>query len=118
MDKEQEQLFQPPEIKKQKTEFCSDNSASLPGMVGDTGPVGFEPGMFKQEDENSTGATGPGSGGGGGSKSKSDSGQKVKQYKIFLNKIMKIDDTFSRKRKKKIKRSINISTSINIIKIN
>lgn len=72
LDKEQE-LFQPPENKKQKTEFCSDNSASLPGMVGDTGPVGFEPGMFKQEDENSIEATGSG----GGSKSKSDNGQKV-----------------------------------------
>lgn len=38
-----------------KTEFCSDNSVSLPGIIpGSTGPVGFEPGMFKNEDENSS----------------------------------------------------------------
>lgn len=38
-----------------KTEFCSDNSVSLPGIIpGSSGPVGFEPGMFKNEDENSS----------------------------------------------------------------
>lgn len=37
-----------------KTEFCSDNSVSLPGITGSSGPVGFEPGMFKNEDENSS----------------------------------------------------------------
>lgn len=31
-----------------KQEYFSDNSVSLPGM-GQTGPVGFEPGMFKKE---------------------------------------------------------------------
>lgn len=33
-----------------KQEYFSDNSVSLPGM-GQIGPVGFEPGMFKKEDE-------------------------------------------------------------------
>lgn len=38
-----------------KTEFCSDNSVSLPGILtGSFGPVGFEPGMFKGDDENSS----------------------------------------------------------------
>lgn len=38
-----------------KTEFCSDNSVSLPGIIpGSSGPVGFEPGMFKNDDENSS----------------------------------------------------------------
>ncbi|KAH1000394.1 hypothetical protein HUJ04_000304 [Dendroctonus ponderosae] len=32
-----------------KQEFFSDNSVSLPGL-GQTGPVGFEPGMFKKEE--------------------------------------------------------------------
>lgn len=32
----------------QKQEYFSDNSVSLPGM-GQSGPVGFEPGMFKKE---------------------------------------------------------------------
>lgn len=31
-----------------KQEYFSDNSVSLPGM-GQAGPVGFEPGMFKKE---------------------------------------------------------------------
>lgn len=45
----------PPEAKKIKTEFCSDNSVSLPGILpGGTGPVGFEPGMFKNDDESSS----------------------------------------------------------------
>lgn len=34
--------------KVQKQEYFSDNSVSLPGM-GQSGPVGFEPGMFKKE---------------------------------------------------------------------
>lgn len=43
------------DAKKMKTEFCSDNSVSLPGIIpGSSGPVGFEPGMFKNEDENSS----------------------------------------------------------------
>ncbi|CAH2011712.1 unnamed protein product [Acanthoscelides obtectus] len=33
-----------------KQEYFSDNSVSLPGL-GQVGPVGFEPGMFKKEDE-------------------------------------------------------------------
>lgn len=38
-----------------KTEYCSDNSVSLPGIIpGSSGPVGFEPGMFKNDDENSS----------------------------------------------------------------
>lgn len=38
-----------------KTEFCSDNSVSLPGIIpGSSGPIGFEPGMFKHDDENSS----------------------------------------------------------------
>lgn len=34
---------------KVKSEYYSDNSASLPGIMGVPGPVGFEPGMFKKE---------------------------------------------------------------------
>lgn len=33
-----------------KQEYYSDNSVSLPGM-GLSGPVGFEPGMFKADAE-------------------------------------------------------------------
>lgn len=36
---------------KVKSEYYSDNSASLPGLMGTPGPVGFEPGMFKKESE-------------------------------------------------------------------
>lgn len=43
----------PPEAKKIKTDYGSDNSVSLPGMSGGSGPIGFEPGMFKSEDDNS-----------------------------------------------------------------
>lgn len=32
-----------------KTEYFSDNSASLPGISGSSGPVGFEPGMFRKD---------------------------------------------------------------------
>uniref|UniRef100_A0A023F4P3 Transcription initiation factor TFIID subunit 2 n=1 Tax=Triatoma infestans TaxID=30076 RepID=A0A023F4P3_TRIIF len=37
-----------------KTEYYSDNSASLPGIKEGTsgGPIGFEPGMFKKEESN------------------------------------------------------------------
>lgn len=34
---------------KVKSEYYSDNSASLPGIMGTQGPVGFEPGMFKKD---------------------------------------------------------------------
>ncbi|GJQ75752.1 putative zinc ion binding protein [Trypoxylus dichotomus] len=34
-----------------KQEYFSDNSVSLPGLMGLAGPVGFEPGMFKKEGE-------------------------------------------------------------------
>nr|XP_050858954.1 transcription initiation factor TFIID subunit 2 isoform X2 [Vespula vulgaris] len=36
---------------KVKSEYYSDNSASLPGIMGTQGPVGFEPGMFKKDSE-------------------------------------------------------------------
>ncbi|KAF7989013.1 hypothetical protein HCN44_007323 [Aphidius gifuensis] len=39
-----------------KTEYYSDNSASLPGLMGTKGPIGFEPGMFDKDnnDKNDT----------------------------------------------------------------
>lgn len=43
----------PSDAKKMKTDYGSDNSVSLPGMSGGSGPIGFEPGMFKSEDDNS-----------------------------------------------------------------
>lgn len=39
----------PPGEGKVKSEYYSDNSASLPGLMGTQGPVGFEPGMFKKD---------------------------------------------------------------------
>lgn len=36
---------------KVKSDYYSDNSASLPGIMGTEGPVGFEPGMFKQDED-------------------------------------------------------------------
>lgn len=33
-----------------KQEYFSDNSVSLPGIMGQSGPVGFEPGMFKTKE--------------------------------------------------------------------
>lgn len=33
-----------------KSEYLSENSASLPGISGSTGPVGFEPGMFPKSE--------------------------------------------------------------------
>lgn len=45
-------MIKPPEAKRMKNEFCSDNSVSLPGMAsGTSGPTGFEPGMFKTDEE-------------------------------------------------------------------
>lgn len=70
-----------PDVKRVKTEFCSDNSVSLPGILpGSSGPVGFEPGMFKNDDESSSHSR---------SKSKdkeksSDGTSKVKKNKIAL----------------------------------
>lgn len=32
-----------------KREFTSDNAAPLPGIPGSSGPVGFEPGMFRHD---------------------------------------------------------------------
>ncbi|XP_067013693.2 transcription initiation factor TFIID subunit 2 [Anabrus simplex] len=34
-----------------KNEYYSDNSVSLPGIMGMGGPIGFEPGMFRREFE-------------------------------------------------------------------
>nr|CAD7573934.1 unnamed protein product [Timema californicum] len=39
-----------------KSEYFSDNSASLPGIMGTHGPVGFEPGMFRKEGDADTAA--------------------------------------------------------------
>lgn len=50
---------------KVKSEYYSDNSASLPGIMGTPGPVGFEPGMFKKDSEEH--------------KPKSDSSNKVRE---------------------------------------
>lgn len=57
-----------------KQEYFSDNSVSLPGM-GQSGPVGFEPGMFQKDgDGSSTGST--------KTKDKTDaSGAKIKKKK-------------------------------------
>lgn len=33
-----------------KSEYFSDNSQSLPGILGMPGPVGFEPGMFRAKE--------------------------------------------------------------------
>ncbi|XP_055376719.1 transcription initiation factor TFIID subunit 2 [Condylostylus longicornis] len=54
------------EPKKMKSEYFSDNSISLPGVNASLGPSGFEPGMFKQEED---------------SKSKSDNSSKIKKKK-------------------------------------
>lgn len=53
----------PPPAKKMKTDYGSDNSASLPGLSGAAtgGPVGFEPGMFKQDADVGEGAAAPAS---------------------------------------------------------
>lgn len=36
--------------KEPKNEYFSDNSQSLPGILGTSGPIGFEPGMFLKEE--------------------------------------------------------------------
>lgn len=33
-----------------KQEYFSDNSVSLPGLMGQGDPIGFEPGMFKKDE--------------------------------------------------------------------
>ncbi|XP_012273094.1 transcription initiation factor TFIID subunit 2 isoform X3 [Orussus abietinus] len=52
---------------KAKADYYSDNSASLPGIMGTQGPVGFEPGMFKKDADDT--------------KQKSDSTNKAKKKK-------------------------------------
>lgn len=37
-----------------KQEYFSDNSVSLPGILGQSGPVGFEPGMFNKNKDGDT----------------------------------------------------------------
>lgn len=87
-----------PAAKKPKTDFCSDNSASLPGILsgGDvTGPVGFEPGMFKQEDVS------PGVPPSSGSK-KSDATQKVCElFSIYLLLIIIVTFVLAEKEEKR-----------------
>lgn len=39
-----------PVVDAAKQEYFSDNSVSLPGLMGQGDPVGFEPGMFKKDD--------------------------------------------------------------------
>lgn len=39
-----------PIVNTAKQEYFSDNSVSLPGLMGHGDPVGFEPGMFKKDD--------------------------------------------------------------------
>lgn len=69
-----------PEPKKMKTDFNSDNSVSLPGIAsGTSGPTGFEPGMFKTEDENSSGA-----------KIKTEKDKNVDGQKVMANSILYI----------------------------
>lgn len=59
-----------------KQEYFSDNSVSLPGM-GQSGPIGFEPGMFKKESDPGAGTSGKHK-----DKDKTDpSGVKVKKKK-------------------------------------
>lgn len=60
---------------KVKSEYYSDNSASLPGIMGIPGPVGFEPGMFKKESEEH--------------KSKSDSSNKVREVACITDYILR-----------------------------
>ncbi len=89
--------FQPSDAKKAKTDFCSEDSASLPGILVDSNapPVGFEPGMFKQ-DEDST-------------KVKSDSGQsKPKKKKKDKKKHKHKHKHKHNKEKSKEKKESNI----------
>lgn len=39
---------------KSKSEYYSDNSASLPGIINSSGPAVFEPGMFNKKDSDET----------------------------------------------------------------
>lgn len=105
---------EPPLAKKMKTDFHSDNSASLPGLAGTagaaSGPVGFEPGMFKQDDDTTITETATSSVT-GSSKTKGDSTQKVRSTYLYLvsedvNILLKHD---SRRRRRRTKRSINAS---------
>lgn len=86
-----------PDLKKIKTDFSSDNSVSLPGITGDGGPVGFEPGMFGASDDPAA-------------KVKTEPG-KVFLFHQNLRKIGLMFFFSFRKRKRRTKR--NISTSIN-----
>lgn len=65
---EKDAALEHPDVKRVKTldnetlpndgkvkEFYSDNSASLPGVTEIQGPVGFEPGMFKKDEEHKKG---------------------------------------------------------------
>lgn len=113
-----------PDTKRVKTEFCSDNSVSLPGILpGSSGPVGFEPGMFKNDDESSSHSR---------SKSKDKEKSSDGTSKVSKNKIARFVInhffTFStnnkknqkfqikkmnmcRRRRRRTRRNINISTS-------
>lgn len=58
----------------------------MPGILGDTGPVGFEPGMFKQEGE--LGELGSTSTSMGSNKSKTDTSQQKVWFKFnFIIKL-------------------------------
>lgn len=111
----------PPDPKRLKTEFCSDNSVSLPGILpGSSGPgmSSFEPGMFKHDDESSSHSRGK-------SKDKeksSDGASKVifqsfwyqlKMTKFSLDICWFFVQIHRRKRRKR-KRSTNISISTSI----
>lgn len=48
MEIKPEMISNIPIIKPIKQEYFSDNSVSLPGILGQSGPVGFEPGMFNK----------------------------------------------------------------------
>lgn len=106
-----------PDAKRVKTDFCSDNSVSLPGILpGSSGPVGFEPGMFRNDDENSR-----------HSRSKSRDKEKSSDGTSKVHKILKKKNIFPttiadklllilnfRKKRKKTRKSINTSTNISI----
>lgn len=117
-----------------KQEYFSDNSVSLPGILGQSGPVGFEPGMFNKTKDSDI-------------KQKLDPSAKVNliitnKYCIlicfFLNYRLNLDnciickflqylknqikkiifclkfvDYYSRKRRRKTRRNISINTNIN-----
>lgn len=110
---------EPPPAKKLKTDYNSDNSASLPGIAGATGaasgPVGFEPGMFKQED---VGTLEIGESiVSGSSKTKGDSTQKVCNSQLGRSFCQQFEIIFftsnSRRRKRRTRRSTSASTKAN-----